>query len=197
MRFVHLVKRSTIFVVLCLLVSLMVLSCSCAYAADDQSQKTLYPIREGDLWGYMDYDGNVVIQPQWPECGKFRAGKYALVSYGWHQNGIINIQGEYVYEPQYSIAEFEQYSYYGGKDTGVYWFFGDDYQGILDVESGYFSGFCLSYGTDPWFDGDEAIIKVTFDGITYGYMNRTNGEAGHPMPLCGYDQRAISERICM
>lgn len=37
-----------------------------------------FPIRENDKWGYMDKDGNVVINPQFDDAGPFSEGLAAV-----------------------------------------------------------------------------------------------------------------------
>ena len=70
----------------------------------------------------------------------------------------------------------EELGYYGGKDTGVYWLDNGQNKGFFDVQSGYFSGYCYDLMQDPWFDAEcSRLLRITYDGETYGYVNRQNG----------------------
>ncbi len=63
----------------------------------------LYPIRNGELWGYSDFYGNVIIDPQFEEVSMFRYG-IALVKQNKHY-GYLNNNGEWLIRPRYEKAE--------------------------------------------------------------------------------------------
>lgn len=56
-------------------------------------------------------------------------------SNGEHQNGIIDVNDNYILNPEYNITEFEQLDYYGGKDKGIYLVMSQERDGFFDVVS--------------------------------------------------------------
>lgn len=60
---------------------------------------------EGGKYGYLDNDGNIAIQPVFTECNDF-IGINAVVNtsedYSNHRKGLINKNGDFVIQPQYS-----------------------------------------------------------------------------------------------
>lgn len=66
----------------------------------------LFPFRDGDLWGYRDDRGKVVISAQYDSAGSFAEG-YARVKVAgkW---GFVNVVGEMVIAPQFDQARFFQ-----------------------------------------------------------------------------------------
>ena len=56
----------------------------------------------GWMWGFINHEGDVVIQSQWPKVGRFSkglasvglGGKVAPAKWGW-----IDHSGSYVWEP--------------------------------------------------------------------------------------------------
>ena len=59
-------------------------------------------VKIGDQWGFVDADGNVVIQPMLNNPGKFNAGLLPVNDNGLY--GYINTNGEWVIKPQFLYA---------------------------------------------------------------------------------------------
>jgi len=70
--------------------------------SESQSQ-TLYRIREGGLWGYMDRKGKVVIEPQFHTCGNFEEGLAPARINSYY--GYIDKTGNFVIHQQFDYAE--------------------------------------------------------------------------------------------
>lgn len=78
---------------------LLLLLCSA-----DLFAQSLFPVRVGDRWGYIDRDGEMRIEPQFSYAYDFgRAGRYAAVRLN-HLWGVIDTAGEWVYDPVYQWA---------------------------------------------------------------------------------------------
>lgn len=64
----------------------------------------LYPMPEGDRWGYIDRDGDWQITPQWPRVQEFHEGRAAVGGpSGW---GIIDRAGNTILPEQYQGASY-------------------------------------------------------------------------------------------
>jgi hypothetical protein len=62
----------------------------------------LSPMRFGDLWGYVNADGKLVIRPKWDVAEVFAEGLAHVVELGRH--GFINQTGQYHIVPQFARA---------------------------------------------------------------------------------------------
>ncbi len=62
----------------------------------------LIPVKSGDKWGYVDYEGNFVINPQFDEAEIFVDGIAKVVK--GEQYGFIDEEGKYVANPGYESA---------------------------------------------------------------------------------------------
>ncbi len=154
-----------------------------------QYEDCLYPIRENGKWGYMNYRGETVLEPQWASAGAFRGAGYA-VAVKWmddeaeesiYLDGIIDRTGAYVVKPEYLCSEGQDGYYFGGKDTGVIWLdCENEPDGFFDVASGCFSGkmnntyFC-------WVNGERLITVLSpYEESEWwncvGFADRTTGK---------------------
>lgn len=171
----------------CLLLVLLCCLTGNAAAAQMPSkyEGCLYPVRADGLWGYIDYIGRMVIEPQWYWCGAFRGQGFAAVeieddTVNPYTCGIIDQSGKYVIEAVYITDEGYSGGYYGGKDTGITWISNvDGESGFFDNASGFFSGFQWGEDVPPWV-GEDRLILVTAKGGDYksngGYADRATGE---------------------
>lgn len=95
--------------------------------------------------------------------------------------GIISSTGAYVVDAVFLVDDGAAQGYYGGKDTGVFWLFDGSAWAFFDVQSGFLSPFCYHETQDLWFDGVcSQLLRVTYDGRTYGYVDRKNGQLRIP-----------------
>lgn len=67
-----------------------------------QDGNDLFPIRHGNLWGYINKSGTVVIEPPFYVAGDFSEGLAAVRLEGTY--GYIDVAGEFVIAPQYDLA---------------------------------------------------------------------------------------------
>lgn len=81
------------------LILLLAISASNALEWDNRS---LYPIPDGNLWGYIDKTGTIVIQPQYYAAGQFSEGLAAVRLNGTY--GYIDKTGNFVIRPKYDLA---------------------------------------------------------------------------------------------
>ena len=73
------------------------------FVSQSFAQKTiLFPIRNGQLWGFIDTNGREVIKPQFRSIGEFAEGLCPARSTGNY--GYINNTGKYLIQPQYDYA---------------------------------------------------------------------------------------------
>lgn len=158
-----------------------------------QYEDCLYPIRVDGNWGYMNYQGETVLAPQWASAGEFRGAGYAEVGTDpdwWttkneYSFGIIDRTGAYAVAPEYSCDEGYDGSYYAGKDTGIIWMTSKDHLGgFFDVASGCFSG--TVYDPEYCRLGSSRLLTVLAPGDGYGWWNglgfadRTTGKLAIP-----------------
>ncbi len=153
----------------------------------------LYPIRVDGKWGYMNYQGEIILKPQWAYAEQFRGAGYAVVSEkenndigeSAYTDGIIDKSGAYAVDPQYGCAEGQDGYYFGGKDTGIIWLSGKSGpDGFFDVASGCFSG--MQYNSYFCWVSDEKLITILSPNEeddwwnSVGFADRTTGELAIP-----------------
>ena len=162
----------------------------CAVAEDDDA---LYPIRENGLWGYMNRQGETVIEPQWKTALPF-SGDTAVVSLNelpldgtWyragHYDGLIDRQGRYVIEPA-PDQDIEEYRY--EYRIRIYTDIFDDMEGYYVKENGFYQPPQPEYvHVMAWAgDGTGPIPVENSDGLT-GYLDRETGETVIPFRYTG------------
>lgn len=91
-----------------LLVLFIVIFISSCGGSGDASVK-LIPVANGNQFGYIDWDGKIVINPQFAEANLFKDGVALIRTSGNEpQYGYIDTKGNYVINPQYLYAtDFE------------------------------------------------------------------------------------------
>ena len=70
--------------------------------SEKEIQKSLYRIVENDLWGFMDTNGKIVIEPQFAEAGYFVDGLAMVVKNG--RFGFIDTNGTFVIPAKYDMG---------------------------------------------------------------------------------------------
>ena len=70
---------------------------------DKVNEAVLLPFIEDDLYGYMDAEGNIVIEPQYPMAFEFSEGMAAVCNENY-EFGYIDTKGELVIPYKYSRA---------------------------------------------------------------------------------------------
>jgi hypothetical protein len=141
----------------------------------------LFLIRKGDMFGYADSKGNIVISPQWELAEEFRgnkAAKVGIVVDGDTMYGIIDTRGNYMVQPIYThIISGESGLYFGGEDGYYYiWDSATDCSGFYDIRHGHF--------TPPqwrdafvWTRGEGNLVPVQqYHDETWGFVDSTKGE---------------------
>ena len=144
--------------------------------AKEETASTLYPIRENGLWGYMNRQGETVIEPQWTAVWPFE-GNTALVSIDENNMlyGIINRRAEWVLEPEYNIYPMDYLGRTPETGHGLYAVWKDGQMGYFDMDTGFFSG--LKW-PEVWHAYTESPLLAVTDPKTdaTGYVDRTSGE---------------------
>src|SRR5918911_929471 len=76
--------------------ALLLLATLCAAQTRKSEAAFLFPVRQNDLWGYIDRTGKLVIQPQFDVAWEFTEG-LAYVKVGTRR-GVIDRKGKWVFE---------------------------------------------------------------------------------------------------
>src|SRR5919206_2169414 len=79
-----------------LALALLLLATLCAAQARKSEEAFLFPVRQNDLWGYIDRTGKLIIKPQFDVAWDFTEG-LAYVKAG-ARRGIIDHKGKWVFE---------------------------------------------------------------------------------------------------
>ncbi|MBQ7182753.1 MAG: WG repeat-containing protein [Clostridia bacterium] len=159
-----------------ILISVLWLALPAAFAED----AVLYAIRENGLWGYMDRQGNMVIEPRYAFAEQCFTGKYCRAGLDTdYRQGVIDRQGDWVLPPEYSLCPMDHMgedeeqgegllSVAGGRT-------GDRAEGFFDLDTGFFSGLKW-YSVFPRYT-DSALIAVRPGPEEHtGYADRRTGE---------------------
>ncbi len=86
-----------------LLISIMMIPMLFACSSDNTDfDNSLIPVKTGERWGYINLQGEYIINPQFDEAFPFFGGQ-ALVKKG-DKYGYINKEGKYTINPQYTDA---------------------------------------------------------------------------------------------
>lgn len=78
----------------------------CGFSCDDADvyMGSWIACKDGDLWGYVNTDGEIIIEPQYETARSFSGGLAAVEKDGrW---GFINGEGHVVIEPQFTAAGY-------------------------------------------------------------------------------------------
>jgi hypothetical protein len=126
----------------------------------------LFPYQEGQLYGYVNVVGDVVIEPQFVQAGNFAEG-LAAVSYDGRSTGYINQLGELIIEPVYS---------YGGPfrhGMALVGLRGVDADkpfvtAFIDRTGSFVFGDTRFVSAEPFSEG---VAAVSLDGVRYGYID--------------------------
>ena len=182
--------------VVCLLILCMVPS----FVYAEASENSLYPIRENGLWGYMNRQGEVVIEPQWDHVELFEQG-YATVSInsGDHEEMtfIIDQEGRSILDPAWEYLSGDVFI---DPET--------DLCGFFDRKS----GFLQEPVYEPLWPRDgidtEFLIVARYSGtyedaelytyeslLRYGAVRKSDGKIIVPLEYTGgdYDDVGSSE----
>lgn len=156
----------------------------------EAEEDMLYPIRDGEKWGYMNKAGEAVIPPQWRYTERFHGGA-AVVSDSQDADlpqdelcGLIDTSGRYILEPKYQALGFCRFQEPGDGGKMAYY----------DPETKYLSPFC--YGQLFWGWSGELIIYSLeeWPEAPYGFLDPATGEAVTPPIFDGlYDDVGCSE----
>ncbi|KFX56623.1 DUF3298 domain-containing protein [Clostridium botulinum] len=138
-------------------------------------EKKLYPALKntikGDVYGYIDEKGNLIIEPKFTRAYDFNKYGLAIVEENdkW---GLINVKGEYVIKPIYdNINEFnEMRAIFNIKD----------YMGVLNEKGTVITKKKYNFISD-YKDG-RAVIAVSSDNgeYIYGYIDLYGKEIVSP-----------------
>ena len=149
----------------------------------EENVDALYPIREGDLWGYMNQAGELVIKPQWITAEAFSDG-WAIVESD-EGSGLIDACGMYVIQPSDCIR-IEEYAY----AYTVYDYNLEGY-GFFDKASGYYQAPLADYEMIIlWGEDGKGPIAVRNTDYLTGYVSRTTGETVIPFRYTGESEDA-------
>ena len=148
----------------------------------------LHPFRDAEtgLWGYINFLGEWVIEPQFGTADNFR-GDYAATEEPYDEDdescheGIIDRNGNWVVEPHYFVDGGYDGWYYGGLTLGYYQFLDWDIAkfGLFDVPSGCFSGLVYDHELTLW--NGSRLVPVSLNGRDC-YVDRSNGEVAFYLP---------------
>ncbi len=126
----------------------------------------LFPYKSGNLYGYVNVLGEVVIEAQFVLAGEFSEGM-AVVSYDGRTTGFINQSGELIISPRFSYA-------------------GSFFQGLaivglpgVDADAPFLTAYIdrlgnLVFGDQRFLVAEpfsEGVAAVSLDGEHYGYIN--------------------------
>jgi len=126
----------------------------------------LFPYQQGQLYGYLNALGEIVIEPQFALAGEFAEGM-AAVSYDGKTTGFINQIGELVIEPRFSYAG--QFSdglaivALPGVDADAPFL-----SAYIDRTGHFVFGDQRFYSAEPFSEG---LAAVSLDGERYGYID--------------------------
>jgi hypothetical protein len=153
----------------------------------------LVPFREGyretGKWGYINIDGEIVIEPTYLYASKFESNDRAIVVTNviegrdslTMKNGVINKLGEYVIEPAYDLINVYNNGFYVAMNfnsdqitsTKIL-----DKNGFIVFDSIQYDEKYLSFSVDEYIDNNELYIfsvEETKYHKTCGYM-KVDGE---------------------
>lgn len=153
-----------------------------------ESSKTLFerffekPIRAQDdsgLWGYINIQGDWVIQPQFADAGGFSCDRAEVVDAETGLHGFIDTKGNYIVEPQYYEANAFSEGYAavatsGDSEYDIYYDWG-----FIDTNGNAITDFIY----DDVLAFHDGLAAVT-EAFEYGYID-TAGKIVIPYMFTG------------
>lgn len=131
--------------------------------------ETLYPIHTDDYCGYIDKFGDIVIKQTWVNAGRFDNGTAVVqISQGEYCEGIINSDGVFILEPNYSIIDYDCGYVIQTNSKGTI------HEGYYDKLSGNLIEPCYDIVIGASMSEEQEPVLVQ-DGIKYHYVDRHNG----------------------
>ena len=166
--------KQMLFLIMCIF-SLIVF-CVCA-AAEETSGNRLYPIREDGLYGYINGQGEVVVEPKYEIAAACDDYGYAVAKEpdgdetGWCV--LLDAKGsEIVRAPMIRKNKISYHLTFGE---------GEKREGLFSPSTGsliYYDGMILD---EPADDPESTRVLVSPDNDHYGYLDRTTGEMAIPV----------------
>jgi len=90
------------------IIILMTLFAGTPMNAQEQTERLLYPVDEGGLWGYIDNTGSMVIQPQFEGASHFSEGLAEVGING--KAAFIDTTGKVVFTTNFNYGSVEMFS---------------------------------------------------------------------------------------
>ena len=114
--------------------------------------------REGNFWGYLDNNSNIVISPQYKSAEKFIDGK-AIVELSDSYNAVIDKSGHILFRTTRDIERKSRYFGEGFHDSNLYAVFDSSLNEIFNLS------YVDSYST---FNGGYSYVKNKKTTVLYG-----------------------------
>ena len=155
----------------------VVLICLCAMAETADQEKVLYRIESEGLYGYINRNGDVIVEPQYTIASLFDDYGYAAVKEpngdepGWC--ALLDWNGNVIARaPEIHHNVISYHLSFGDDETR---------EGLFSPTTGtliYYDGQILD---DPVDDPNSTRVLVSPDDDHYGYLDRTTGEMVIPV----------------
>jgi WG containing repeat len=173
--------KTTLSVCISILSLLLQFSRAQRASADDQAPKSgpavgLHPIEEAGLWGFVDNDGRVVIEPRFQYAEDFHEGRAAVRTK--LESGYIRADGSMAVvlpESSFPIGRFSE---------GLARFLKDGHYGCVDLEG----KIVIPPTYDSFNDFSEGLAVVSTDGVPRD-QRLSRGPAKEDMERFGYVDR--------
>ena len=146
-------------ITLTILLTLMIFGHQANAQQTNGQSKTLYPIMENGLWGFIDKSGQVIIEPKFRSAGQFSEGLAPVRLNGTY--GFIDMTGNFVIQPKYDVAyPFEQ-------EQAMIYIDGKPYYIDKNGKTTFEHNFTKIYG---FGEHDYSIVRTT--SKKYGVINK-------------------------
>lgn len=126
----------------------------------------LFPFQDGQLYGYVNVLGDVVVEPQFVQAGEFAEG-LAAVSYDGRNTGYINQLGELIIDP---VFRYGGPFRHGMALVGLPGVDADKpfVTAYIDRTGSFVFGDARFVSAEPFSEG---LAAVSLDGQRYGYID--------------------------
>ena len=172
--------------------------------ADENSSADTWYIAKGEtgLYGYIDRQGQWMIEPQYVSGDTYFTGMYIRAGMdeslsGRHQ-GVIDRQGSWILSPDYDLFPMEYIGTEEENGEGLLAVTPEDFwlpRGFFDLDTGYFSGFQWD-SVYPYYS-ESHLIAVISDDHKAGYADRHTGELVLPALYGSLDPVLFYQGVAM
>ena len=187
----------------CVLFLSVIIACAASESESNTYDTWFAALGENGLYGYINRQGQWMIEPQYVLADLYFTGEYIRVgmdepSVG-KQQGVIDRLGNWVLPPEYRLYAMDYMGEKGEPGEGLLVVTPSGSclpQGYFDLDSGYFSGLKW-HSIFPRYTDSSLIAVFPGEESSAGYVDRQNGALVLPDIYASADPKLFHEGVVL